>query len=797
MPINVNTSINQTHLPQDIAVPNEFVSYANSFILMPMLGPLTINKRIKTVAQAIYYLNKFVDLIDSAVDVAVKIDSNSINLHTDLGFRVATDVVDDVSSEIGRASIGASRATTTLLSAVSPTVASYSSGILGRASDPSIAVAATAPASVLLRLISQLNPVFDMAFDAKKIVKTGVLVNANEVQQYKVLNNNLLKYTYLLEKFIKPSKATDANIANYLTLFKSGADYANAFGPNTARMMLNGGARPISKKAKNLIARFLFDALDFDFDLYGKGNLSGANANSEEAEWGLIRRDKITVTIKEKLLRGPIETSSVSPNAVSEVVNSFESIISSTSGKEDVSSTSTLTRQSRSIADNIATSITNSVESGARNQSSFNNNSLVRNSMTERLSSASREELRLISQMNRVASISSYEERISRSTMYKTEGIDDQLSNTEVLFESFAKTAVSANVDDIGLVWCPRITAPYMNINRQIYRAARQARIDYRRINYVVDPAEPPLHYETQEVYSEIHIRGRNESQQASKSITIPANLVSDDWELDEDEVVTGFRNGTSDDYNWDEAWNWDDLENWSTTLLSLTRRGNIIDVTVRLETTDPEYFNRGFITIALYFKKLTEESKSALSAYERQRETSNLERRSVNVRARQLADLKKQELITSTVKSHNEIKKILIYNLLRHISVIEKRKNISLYYETLKSCLDWDSVHIENEISSNPPFPLYPHDHFINTPAARLFLPVRKEKEADFVNLMKLFATSVYASKIDNIVNTVKARRTDLQNMANPPVLFSYDDEIVLGVHRENVFSNTNFKFV
>ena len=803
MPNNITTTIDETQLPTDISTPNEFVSYANSFILMPMLGPIMINKRIKNITLSIYYLNKFVEVMGKLFEQAIKSRQNGINVRTDLGVAVDDTTLSRVAELRRTARFGASAAVSHM---VQPLAVDTSVRLVSSAPTTATATATTPTSSMmtaprnLQQIISMLargNPIFDMAFDVDKIIESGVLLKKSDVAAYAQQKTSLQKYVFMLSRFIKPSSVTRTQINSNLALLKKGADRAKLFGPTTPRTMLNGGSTAINKSSQLLIAGFLFDVLDFDFDLYGKKDLASADATPEETEWALIRKDKITVSIKEKLLRGPIETLSVSPNATNESYTSFESVVSSQSENENTSSSSKLTRQSRSIADNIAASTTNSVESGARTQSSFNNNSVIRNSMTERLSSVSREELKVMSQMNRMASLSSYEERLSKSNMYKTEGVDDNLANTEVLFESFAKTTVTSTLDDIGLVWCPRMYSPYMNINRQINRAARQARHDYKKINYIVDPAEPALLYDTKEVYFEISASGRYDKSEYTQEVTIPFNLASENWELDDDHVVTGFRNGTSDDYDWNERNNWDDLETSSTTLLDLSRIGNTVKVSVRLETTNPERYNKGFITVSLGFRQLSAESKSALSVYEQQKKTSQLERRSVGVRARQLESLKKQELISSTNKSSSEVKKILIYNLLRQVSIDNERRNISLYYEALKSCLDWEGVYVENEMSSNPPYPLYPHDHFVNANAARLFLPVRKEKETDFVNLMKEFSTSVYASKIDSIVTTVNQRRTEIKNMTKPPVLFKYDDEIVLGVHRENVFSNTNFKFV
>ena len=64
------------------------------------------------------------------------------------------------------------------------------------------------------------------------------------------------------------------------------------------------------------------------------------------------------------------------------------------------------------------------------------------------------------------------------------------------------------------------------------------------------------------------------------------------------------------------------------------------------LETTDPEMLNRGFLTFDIAMKRLTDESRVAIEAYERDRQDAAAQRQAVEVRARQYARLRRDELI-------------------------------------------------------------------------------------------------------------------------------------------------------
>ena len=184
-------------------------------------------------------------------------------------------------------------------------------------------------------------------------------------------------------------------------------------------------------------------------------------------------------------------------------------------------------------------------------------------------------------------------------------------ATTEVWFQVAAPIDVEIRLEDVGLVWCPRMPSPFMALHQVINALEADARQDYLLQNQVIDPVRPPEVFETASFAREVGVRGNTRNQSVSFTFPVPAQYL--DWELDLAATKIDFRNGTSDDYNWDEAWNWDDLENWLASIRSISRAGNDITGVAVLETTDPEMLNRGFLTFDIAMKRLTDESRVAI----------------------------------------------------------------------------------------------------------------------------------------------------------------------------------------
>ena len=200
----------------------------------------------------------------------------------------------------------------------------------------------------------------------------------------------------------------------------------------------------------------------------------------------------------------------------------------------------------------------------------------------------------------------------STARSYTTRGKDVRYATTEVSFQVAAPIDVEIRLEDVGLVWCPRMPSPFMALHQVINALEADARQDYLLQNQVIDPVRPPeasrprasparSAFAATRAIS--RCRSRSRFRRNPRLETRPR--------CDEDR----FRNGTSDDYNWDEAWNWDDLQELA--------RLDPLDITSRerhhrggvLETTDPEMLNRGFLTFDIAMKRLTDESRVAIEA--------------------------------------------------------------------------------------------------------------------------------------------------------------------------------------
>ena len=305
------------------------------------------------------------------------------------------------------------------------------------------------------------------------------------------------------------------------------------------------------------------------------------------------------------------------------------------------------TRVSETATFNSSTfrqALSHMAEEGVNNEAAFSQDTTLFESLRERRREAIDRTLTQISSNNEQRTGFVGRTVTSTARSYTTRGKDETYATTEVSFQVAAPIDVEVRLEDVGLVWCPRIPSPFIALHGLIYAFEEQARQEYLTQNQVVDPVRPPEVFETATFAREQGIRGNTRNQSVDFSFPIPAQYI--DWELDVAGTKIDFRNGTSDDYNWDEMWNLDDLENWLASIRSISRVGNDITGVAVLETTDPEFFNRGFLTFDFAMERLTDESRVAIEAYERDRQEAAAQRQAVAVRARQYARLRRDEMI-------------------------------------------------------------------------------------------------------------------------------------------------------
>jgi hypothetical protein len=310
----------------------------------------------------------------------------------------------------------------------------------------------------------------------------------------------------------------------------------------------------------------------------------------------------------------------------------------------------------------------------------------------------------------------------------------------------------------------------------------------------VVDPVRPPEVFETASFAREQGIRGNTRNQSVTFTFPVPAQYL--DWELDVAATKIDFRNGTSADYNWDEQWNWDDLENWLASIRSISRVGNVITGVAVLETTDPELLNRGFLTFDFAMKRLTDESRVAIEAYERDREEAAAQRQAVAVRARQYARLRRDELIEQYEASY-ELQEEAFAVLVKRVFQGTNPDHVSYWLEILRSCIEWSRVAMRMEPGDMATLaqPQLPPSHFMNAQGIRFILPILRSAETAFFEALETGAGTYHSSAATTVREFVGDYRDRVEALKEDDpddllVLDAYTSEMVLGRHLEAVMS-------
>lgn len=515
-------------------------------------------------------------------------------------------------------------------------------------------------------------------------------------------------------------------------------------------------------------------------------------------EWAFRRTERLSIAVGTPTLRGPFAAEAVAP--ASKLVLSESSLQEVVTFREQGSG-STRARVSETATFSAATfrqALSHMAEEGINSEGAFQQDTTLFDSLRERRREAVERTLTQISTNNEQRSGVVARTVTSTARSYTTRGKDPHFATTEVSFQVAAPVDVEVRLEDVGLVWCPRMRSPFIALHRLITDFEDEARREYRTQNQVVDPVRPPEVFETATFKNEVGVRGNVASQAVSFSFEVPAGYL--DWELDAAATSVNFRNGTSADYNWDEQWNWDDLETWHAFIRSISRTGNTISGTAVLETTDPEWLNRGFLTFEIAMQRLTDETRVAIEAYEADRQEAAAQRQAVEVRARQYARLRRDELIEQYEGSY-ALQDEAFANLIKQVFQGGNPDHVSYWREIVHSCIEWSSAAMRFEPGriDSLAFPHLPPSHFMNAVGIRFILPVLRSAETAFFDALGTGAGTYHqiaAAKVRGFVDNYRNRVDELKE-SDPDddlVLDAYKSELVLGRHLEAVLSEHPF---
>lgn len=514
-------------------------------------------------------------------------------------------------------------------------------------------------------------------------------------------------------------------------------------------------------------------------------------------EWAFRRTERLSVAVGTPTLRGPFAAEAVAP--VSELVVSESSLQEAVSFREQgaASSRSSLSESAGFSGSTFRQALAHMSEEGINTEGAFSQESTLFDTLRERRREAIDRTLTQISRSNEQRSGSVSRSVTSQSRSYTTRGKDAVHATTEVSFQVAAPVDVQVRLEDVGLVWCPRLASPFIALHRLVTDHEREARADYLRQNQVNDPVRPPGDFEAATFKKEVSVRGNTRTQVVGFDIEIPAQYR--DWEFDAAASSADFRNGTSSDYNADEMWNLDDLENWHVFFRSIQRGAFNITGSIVFETTDPETLNRGFIVITVAMRRLTEAARAAIANYEAERQEATAQRLAAEVRANQYARLRRDELIEQ-YEGSIELQEEAFSVLTRTVFAGGSAAHVSYWREILRSCIDWSSAGMRFEPADMRAM-AYPHlapSHFMNAQGIRFILPLHRSAETAFFDALQGGAGNYFAQAAAKVRSYVDGYRKIVEEAKRSEpdklVLDAYSSELVLGRHLEAVLSEHPF---
>ena len=179
-------------------------------------------------------------------------------------------------------------------------------------------------------------------------------------------------------------------------------------------------------------------------------------------EWAFRRTERLSIAVGTPTLRGPFAAEAVPP--ASKLVLSESSLQEVVTFREEGSERSRL-RTSESATFSSATfrqALSHMAEEGINSEAAFASDTTLFDSLRERRREAVERTLTQISSNNEQRSGVVARTVTSTARSYTTRGKDARFATTEVSFQVAAPVDVEIRLEDVGLVWCPRMRSPFI-----------------------------------------------------------------------------------------------------------------------------------------------------------------------------------------------------------------------------------------------------------------------------------------------------------------------------------------------
>lgn len=776
----VHTTIDERHLPVDLAEPNRITATYDSYVLIPHLGPLLytrVYRRLRLLAADLAATIAWLGDVEAYAATYEEIPPTPY-------------VPDDIDVSGPSVVEGTARARFEIDEAYARPNDRRPQELLRTLTDIGGPVIGTAPVA------SFYAPRDGRMQDYRAIV--AAVAEPNRIVSAMTGSRQLFRDDGIVEpRFLAAGRAEQVG-----TL-------VDTFIGSTRVDDVRDGARALGESMVEVLVRDEVELADFQGDLAKVVTLPIARlldvfeiddpsddvVIAESCEWAFLRKERVTLDLKQPLLRGPLSVESVAP--ASELTLTETESRTSTTGSRTLTQTTDDLRTYTSIQSEVANKLGTLFDYGSNLGQTMSEQGYTQDDMKSEKRSRVEAALRDLSRRNATATVSMRTLSESQIREYATEGKDPRHATSELSFEVFSPVEVRHHIDDVCAVWSPRAKNPFRDLRTHLDSYYWKVHADYVLENYVVDPSEPVPSYEKV-----------NRVTRDTVHETSPGTYVKDvTFKLTETERSTGHVFGEDVQLEFHQHADWyensyDEDDRWMK-VVSTDRHGgdSWVDVRVKYHVddvtgNDPD---RTFIRVSIDKYKETEAYRKERKDYVQTTGRTNPARRNaVRAQARKYATLKRDELIRRYERDADRLKDYAFTSMIRQMFDDNAGDgDWSYYLGIIRTCIDWERTRLEVEpcdIDALYADVLSPY-HFLNVQAVRFFLPINVGAESVFFDTMRKVVDPAWRSLFTTVEDYLADQRDQFRELAGePPELDHYDAELVLGRHLEAVLSNTAF---
>ncbi|MFO7668190.1 MAG: hypothetical protein R6W31_00895 [Bacteroidales bacterium] len=775
----LHTNIGDEFFPVDMADPNQLTSYYESYVLIPNLGPLLYSKLYGKLKQMVADFSNIKVLL---ADIG--------KYKKQYGELPSTPYIPEVMSITG----------TPIYESVDKI-------------ELNIEEAYTRPANRKPgAVLHSLNTIGYEMVEAAPIANTGK-VNSERLKDYKNILAGISKNNGVLEGMVNASMMLSEEgivsekllslsaekqfdeVINSLTGNKRSGGISHdvtPVGAKMAKMLL--ADTPVLKAHEAQLTLVISSYVKRFFDKYKIESPENHIKVFESCEWAFVRKERITIDLMKPRFRGPLKLESVAPESELTLIDSESRM--TTSGASTLQATSDDLKQYNSISSEVKNKLGTLFDYGSNLGHTMSEQGFSTDSMQSEKRNRVESALREISQQNSSLTYSSETISSSRIREYSTKGKDPLFATSELSFEAFSPVEVNHYLEDIGAVWCPRITNPFRGLRTNLDLYYLRTYYDYIRENYVIDPMQP--------VPSFVSI-GRV-TQDTSKNTSSGSYTEKVTFKLTSNEIASGYFYGDDIQLEFKQHCDWYENcydEDDHSESFTQNRHGgdSLIDVTV-MYTVDNVIGNdpdENYYSVSIDKYKATDAYRQQLQQYTQTIEKTNPARRNaIKVQARKYASLKRDELIR---KYDSNIKQLEDYSFTALMKKMFDNNmvsgNWSYYQGIIRSCIDWEKSRMDPEpcdVQALYANELSPY-HFLNVRAVRFFLALKPDAEAIFFDTMRKVVDPNWKALFDKVEKYINDQRDKFKALPEDKKrLDTYNAELILGRHLEAVLSNKTF---